>query len=113
MISFLIYALIAVFWAENVLKFSLTNVKGLSLLNLVVYFMIVVWAAKYTIRKKLFLPNNLNKYVILLILLGVFAAFNKIWSGELSNEGLFGELIISKNYADPIIVFPDTFQSDR
>lgn len=105
MTSILILAIIAAFWVENVLSFSLSPVRGLSLMNLMTYLLIVVWAAKYSFRKKLFLPNNINKYIVLMIIIGVVSVFNKVYFSGSPNMGLRGELIYCKNWADPMIIF--------
>lgn len=106
MTTLLTYFLLFSFWAEKALNFSLTHIKGLSLLNLVIYFFLLVWGARVVIQKKKFFEsNNVNKYLILMILVALISIFLKLSYHEIPNISLKRELIALKNWTDPYIVF--------
>ena len=64
----IIYFLLFTFWAENSLGFSsIANVKGISLPNLGLYLLLLVWAFSIGFRKKVLEWNSVNTYIILFI----------------------------------------------
>ena len=103
--TFLIYFLLFIFWVENALGFSLTQIKGMSLFNLAIYLLLFAWAFKIAFQRKFFESNNVNKYLMLMILVALISIPLKIWRGDIPNMGILGELIYLKNWANPYILF--------
>lgn len=94
-----------VFWAEQTLGFSLTQIKGASLSNFAVYLFLFAWAFRIAFQRKFFDSNNVNKYLILMILTALVSIPLKIWYDEVPNRGVLGEIIYWKDWADPYILF--------
>ena len=106
MTTILTYFLLFSFWIEKALNFSLTHIKGLSLSNLAVYFLLFVWAIRVAVQKKKFFEYcNVNKYLILMILVAFISMFLKLSYHEIPNISLKSELVSLKDWADPYIVF--------
>lgn len=106
MVTLLVYFLLISFWAEKVLRFSLTGTKGISLFNIVIYALLFLWGAIVVIQnKKPFRSNNLNKYLILMTLVAMISIFLKYNYHEIPYFSLKDELIGLKNWLNPYIVF--------
>jgi len=101
----LIYLLLFTFWAELSLGFSLTNIQGLSLFNLCIYFLLLAWCYTIMSKKRLFESNCVNKYIILLSFVVLFSSFIKIFFGEIPNINMRTELVSFKRWANPLILF--------
>lgn len=93
------------FYVEKALHFSLTPIKGFSLSNIAVYLLLFVWAVRIAIQKKFFESNNVNKYLILMILVALVSIPLKVWHNEIPNIDIIGELMSLKDWADPYIIF--------
>ena len=44
MVTVLFYFLVASFWAENILDIGMTGIQGLSIQNLIIYLLLIIWA---------------------------------------------------------------------
>lgn len=100
----LFYFFLFSFWAENVLGFKLTSLRGFSLLNLSFYLLIIVWVVVAVKKKKFFEFNGLNN--TLLMLIGYVAA--SIPLKFLLNElpvNLWDEITLFKGWLAPILLF--------
>ena len=101
----LIYFLLFSFWVERALGFKLTQVTGLSLLNLSIYLLLIAWAFTVVNKRKLIEANNVNKYLILMVFVVVASIPVKILIDEIPNISILGEIIALKNWANPFILF--------
>jgi len=101
----LIYFLLCAIWAEQALGISLSQIKGASLSNFAVYLLLFAWAFKIAFQGKFFESNNVNKYLILMILTALVSIPLKIWYVEVPNSGVLYEIIYWKDWADPYILF--------
>ena len=102
---FLIYFLLFAFWAEHTLGFKLTQVPGLSLFNLAIYFLLIAWAYSIVFKKKLLEWNSANTYVIILIFIVILSIPYKILLDEVPKISLKREIIALKDWVDPFIIF--------
>ena len=103
--TILIYFLLFAFWVEQVLGFKLTQTQGLSLMNVSIYMLLIAWAFSIIPRRKLIEPNNLNKYLMLFMLVVLSSIPVKILLGEVPNTSVLSEIIAVKNWMNPLIVF--------
>ena len=102
---FLFYFMLFALWAEHALHISLSQIKGLSLSNLAVYLLLFAWAFRIAFQRKFFDSNNVNKYLMLIIFIGLVSIPVKIWFAEIPNTSVLNEIIYWKNWADPFILF--------
>jgi len=100
-----IYIFIFVFWAEQVLGLGFSKIKGLSLLNVSYYLLLVAWALKIIKTRKLFEPNDMNKYLILMIFVVLVSIPIKILLDEIPNISVMKEIIFAKSWTNPLILF--------
>jgi len=101
----LVYLFLFVFWAERVLGLGFSQIKGLSFLNMCYYLLLLAWALKIVKKRKVFEPNNVNKYLILMIVVVLVSIPIKILLDEIPNISLMGEIIMAKNWTNPLILF--------
>lgn len=101
----LVYFFLFAFWVEQALGISLSQIKGFSLSNFAVYLLLFAWAFRIAFQRKFFDSNNVNTYVMLMILTALVSIPLKIWYGEIPNRGILGEVIYWKDWADPFILF--------
>jgi O-antigen ligase len=101
----LVYIFLFVFWAEQVLGLRLSQIKGLSFLNMSYYLLLVAWALKIIKTRKLFEPNDVNKYLILMIFVVLVSIPIKILLDEIPNISVMEEIIYAKNWTNPLILF--------
>ena len=100
-----VYIFLFVFWAEQVLGIGFSQIKGLSLLNVSYYLLLVVWALKIIKTRKLFESNDVNKYLILMIFVVLISIPIKILLDEIPNISLMREIIMFKSWTNPLILF--------
>jgi len=105
MTTLLVYLLLLCFWGEKALGFQLSSIKGLSFMNFSIYLLLFAWALKVAFKRKFYDPSNLNKYLLLFILVGMVSIMVKIWNGEIQNISILGEIVSLKNWANPFIIF--------
>ncbi len=101
----LVYFAIFTFWAEKVLHFRLSQVEGLSLNNLGLYLLVIVWAFTVMKRRRIFDPNNINLYLILMIIVVVASIPVKMLLGEIPQINLWQEIVYAKSWTNPLIIF--------
>ena len=100
-----VYIFLFVFWAEQVLGLGFSQIKGLSFLNVSYYLLLVAWALKIIKTRKLFEPNDVNKYLILMIFVVLVSIPIKILLDEIPNIRVMKEIINAKSWANPLILF--------
>ena len=101
----LFYFLLFVHWVEKAGDFSLTQIKGLSLMNLTIYLLLLFLSLKGALRRKLWEPNNINKSLLMLVLVFAISIPIKIMLGEVQNIRISQEIIIFKNLCEPFLFF--------
>ncbi len=99
------YFFLLVFWLENVLGVHISTIKGISLLNIALYLMLIAWAINIVRKKKIFNPNKLNKYLIILFCVVAASIPVKYLLNEVPHESLFQELIYLKGWLNPVLLF--------
>ena len=105
MTTTLVYFFLFALWAETTLRISLSQIQGLSLSNFAVYLLLFAWAFRIAFQRKFFESNNVNKYLMLMILTALVSIPLKIWYDEIPNRGVLSEIIYWKDWADPFILF--------
>jgi len=97
----LIYFLLFTFYIDQVrgaVGFS-HMLKGLSLFNLNLYLLLIVWLLAIVQRRKIFMPNNINKLLILMGLVVLMSIFVKILRGEIPDISIMNEIILGLKLA--------------
>jgi len=100
-----VYIFLFVFWAEQVLGLGFSQIKGFSFLNVSYYLLLVAWALKIIKTRKLFEPNDVNKYLILMIFVVLVSIPIKILLDEITNISVMKEIINAKSWTNPLILF--------
>ena len=100
-----VYIFLFVFWAEQVLGLGFSQIKGLSFLNVSYYLLLVAWASQMIKTRKLFEPNDVNKYLILMIFVVLVSIPIKILLDEVPNISIMKEIINAKSWTNPLILF--------
>ena len=101
----LIYSFLLVFWVETSLKFRITNIVGLSLFNICLYLLVLLWCFKILSKRKLIENLDIYKYIVMLVIASGCSIFIKQILGEVPNINMRHEIIKFKNWVDPFIVF--------
>lgn len=101
----LIYFLLLTFWFEKSLGFKLTQIKGLSLMNLIIYLCLFVWLFKGVSKRRFLQTNVLNKYMLLILSMRLFSILVKLVLGEIPNTTVLEEIISFKSWANPLLLF--------
>ncbi len=99
------YFFLLVFWLENVMGLKISNIHGLSLLNIALYALLVVWAINIIKKRKIFNSGKLNGYLIILFFIVAFSIPVKYILNELPHDSLTQELIYLKAWLNPVILF--------
>jgi O-antigen ligase len=79
--------------------------KGLSLFNLNLYLLLLVWLLAIVQRRKIFMPNNINKLLTLMGLVVLMSIFVKILRGEIPNISIMNEVLGFKGWLNPVLLF--------
>lgn len=85
--------------------FKLTQVTGLSLMNAAIYLLLFAWAFSVVRKRKLIEPNNVNKYLILMMVVLLASIPVKMLLGEVPNISILSEFVSIKSWANPFILF--------
>ena len=105
----LIYSLIITFYIDQVIgEVDLNNImRGLSLNNLNVYLLFVLWMISIMKSKRgsILIQNNINKYILLMGFVVFMSIFVKILYAEVPNISIKSEIIIFKQWLDPVLLF--------
>jgi O-antigen ligase len=101
----LIYFMLFAFWLEKVANFSMGLPKGFSLMNLSIYLLLLAWARKLLVQRKLFDSNNVNGALTLFIFIMLISIVIKMLINEIPNISLKREIIYFKNHINPYILF--------
>ncbi|MDD2389426.1 MAG: O-antigen ligase family protein [Desulfobacterales bacterium] len=100
-----IYFLLLTFWLEQSLDFKLTQITGLSLMNLCLYLMLIVWVVSMITRRKIIEPNPLYKYLALMTFVVVISIVLKEIRGHAGDMILRDEMIALKSWLNPLVLF--------
>jgi len=101
-----IYLVFFTFLVDQVFGKVGFSVKGLSLFNLTIYLLMFVWVLDVIIKKqKVFQTNNVNKYMILMILIVLLSIPVKIYHGEIPGISIKSGIIDFKQWFNPILLF--------
>ena len=101
----LIYLVFLTFYINQVIGAVGFSIKGFSLFNLNIYLLLFLWVAVALKRKKIFLSNNVNKYIILLGVIVLASIFVKILRGEIPNISIRAEITGLKQWINPVLLF--------
>lgn len=102
----LIYFLLFTFYIDQVMgPVGFSQMKGLSLFNLNIYLLLIVWLLAIVQRRKIFMPNNINKLLILMGLVVLMSIFVKILRGEIPNISIMNEVLGFKAWLNPVVLF--------
>ena len=103
---FLTYCVLFTFYCDEVIgSLGYAQFKGLSVFNLNIYLLLVVWAFDLFTRRKILQPINLNKYIALLGFIILSSIFVKIFRAEIPNISIKNEILTFKQWLDPVILF--------
>ena len=105
MTTILIYLILYSFYTSQVIKFQLSEIRGISFLNISIIFLLITWAIKSMQTRRLFRPNNLNIYLLIMIAVALNSTFIKIILGEIPDLNLRQELLDVKSWCNPFIIF--------
>ena len=81
--------------------------RGLSLNNLNVYLLLVLWMISIMKNKRgsILLQNNINKYIFIMGLIVFMSIFVKILYAEIPDISIKSEIIHFKQWLDPVLLF--------
>ncbi|MDW7711863.1 MAG: O-antigen ligase family protein [Deferrisomatales bacterium] len=108
--ALLIYFLLFAFWAENVYRISFSDIRGFSLTNMSMYFVLVAWLLEAGRRHKLFLSNNLHTPIVLTTFMAFTSILIKLVIGEIPTS-LLKESLDLINWSIPLLVFLAVFNT--
>ena len=101
-----IYLILFTFFIDQVMgAVGFLNLKGLSLFNLNIYLMFFVWMGTIVQRRKVFVSNNVNKYIVLMGFIVFMSIFVKILRGEIPDISIKNEIILFKAWLNPLLLF--------
>ena len=101
----LIYLLLFTFYVDQVTgPVGFSQIKGLSLFNLSIYLLFIVWAATTIQRRQVFQPNNVNRYILLMVFIVLMSTFVKIFRGEIPNISIMNEILGFKRWLNPVLL---------
>lgn len=107
--SIVIYFVLFAFWIENSIGFMLEQYlgmrMGLSLQNLSLYSLIIVWCYRITVTRKLFQINVLVKFLVALFFVALASILLKFIILERYDLKLIGEMVSLKKWVQPWIFF--------
>jgi len=102
----LIYFLLFTFYIDQVMgPVGFSQMKGLSLFNLNIYLLLIVWLLAIVQKRKIFMPNNVNKYIVLMIFIVLMSIFVKILRYEIPNISIMNEILDFKRWLNPVLLF--------
>ena len=100
----LIYSVLFTFFINEVVG-HLDIFRGLSLFNLNIYLLLFAWAWKVAQTREIYESNNVNKYMILLIIVVLVSISVKMLRGEMPDLSIMHELILFKSWLNPMLLF--------
>ncbi len=105
MITILFYVFLFAFWVESVLGLKLTNIKGVSFSNTVMYIFIIVWVWQLIRSKRMITPHPASLYLALFLATVVISTIIMVLVGMVPYVSLSRAFISIKSWADPLILF--------
>jgi len=102
----MIYFLLVTFWLEQAWDFKLTHIEGLSLMNVSLLILLVLWFVKIVRQGGRVLEyNNINKYILFLIYLLIISIPVKFIHSEVRNISILQDMVALKSWINPLIIF--------
>ena len=101
----LIYVLLFIFWIEATFNSYVSPIKGLSLSNMLLYFLICWYGISVAFKRRRFIFNKLDLYFLALVVIIAFSIPLKIMNGEFKHVSLVREIVSFKGWVEPIFVF--------
>jgi O-antigen ligase len=109
MVLVLIYLLLFAYWLDRCAGFQLEKLfglaSGLSLQNLSMYLLLIVWALTLKTRGTFFQQNNVNKYLVILMIIMAVSIFPNVYGYGVQKTSLKKEIVAFKNFINPWIFF--------
>jgi len=103
--TFFIYFLLLAFYLENSLHFQLTQITGLSLMNLSIYMLFIFWMLSMVTNRKIVESNPIYKYLALVVFVVVFSIPLKVVCGNFRDVIIMDEVMILKEWITPFVLF--------
>lgn len=103
-----IYFTLFAFWADYIYGINLSQLRGVSFTNLAIYFLLVAWLFQAGKRRCLFVPNNINIPLAIVIFFALISVFVKLIFMH-TPTSLARELMALKNWCDPFVIFYAVF----
>ena len=100
-----IYIVLITYFVNEIFGQVGLSMKGLSLFNLTLYLLFTVWVYELIKERKMFQPNNLNKYLILMIYYVLISIVIKFLRDEIPHLSVVGEILAFKRFLNPILLF--------
>jgi len=102
-----IYLLLFTFYIDQVMgAVGFSHIlKGLSLFNLNLYLLLIVWLLAIVQSRKIFMPNNINNLLVLMGLVVLMSIFVKILRYEIPNISIINEVLGFKAWLNPVLLF--------
>ncbi len=103
----LIYLLLFTFYVDQVLGgVGISHLMiGLSLFNLNIYLLLLVWGLAIVQRHKILMPNNINKYLVMMCFMVLMSIFVKYFRAEIPDISFAREVISFKQWLNPLLLF--------
>ena len=87
------------------MRFQLSQMRGMSLMNICIFLLLITWIFKVWKTRKLFEINNLNIYLFLIVLIAFLSVPIQIIKAEIPGRSLMTGILDVKNWANPLIIF--------
>ena len=100
-----VYMIIAEFWSTKALGYDISPVRGWSLINVCIYALLMAWVLLVIRTKQLSVPNSLNKFLLIVFMIGVLSIFVKILLDEVYIGSIVTEIMKVKNWANGMILY--------
>ena len=82
-----------------------SEVRGISIVNLTLYILFMFWAIRIIKNRRIIQPNNVNIYIVFLVLIAGFSILIKLLLGEVPIRSLKTEFFDLKTWANPFLFF--------
>ena len=105
LVTLLFGCFLSFLWVENVLAIRISDIQGLSLLNISLYLLLMNWAFKAIKRQRIFETGPLNIPLLLLVVVVAASVPIKFMLNEIKQLTLLNEIIALKSWVNPILLF--------
>jgi O-antigen ligase len=104
MVFILISFVIVAFWLEKCIGVG-AFAKGFSLKNLSLYSLILFWGLTLKTRNTFFQQNNLNRYMLILMIMIALSIFTNVYVTGIQTTSLKKEIVSYKGLLNPWLLF--------